>query len=135
MFQGDALGVACGTASAQPALRRERRTEDHEPALVRAVDQLLVTRDELLRADLVARIRGIGSPIDVVDALEHDDVRDARLHQHVAVESLERARLRRPGESTRLPEMPALTIALTGSFRSKKSPGKDVGPAGVRVGG
>ena len=61
--------------------RRHRAAEDADAARVRAQDQLAMALDQP-RRDVAAA--------DVVDALEDDDVRDARLRQRVAVEAGER---------------------------------------------
>ena len=78
--------------------RRQRRADHDEPALVRPVHELPQPVDQLLGADLVARVRGVRAAEEIVDPLHDDDVRHAGLGEDVAVEAGERARAGGRGE-------------------------------------
>ena len=121
-----------------------------------ALDQCPVGPDD----GLGARLGGGERHSDVVDRLEHDDVGDAGLQQHVAVEAVERlrpehrVRVRRPvrlgnGESRLPQELEARVVAEDAvardadvedagrplAVRLGEPSGQEVRPAAVRVGG
>jgi hypothetical protein len=72
------VGVICRTVE-----RRQRRPIDLQPSRVRLFDELLVPGDEVFGR------RGWVLPgnANVVDSFQHDDVRDTRLRQGVALEA------------------------------------------------
>src|SRR5258708_23450444 len=74
--------------------RGERRPVDDQTPFVRTRDELLEAEDHVSHANAVTRVRGRRAAVEVVDSLQHHDMSDAGLHQHVAIESRQRARTR-----------------------------------------
>src|ERR1019366_914 len=73
------------------AFKRRKRPADHsDSACVRTLDNLPQARNNVFGADsLIGGVRRIRES-NIVDAFQHDHFMDARLHQHVAIETLER---------------------------------------------
>src|SRR4029078_8069136 len=82
-----ALGLALRRVIRGALERRERRAIELEATSMRSLDQLPMARDQVGCARARVRTRDA----DVVDAREHDHMRDSGLHQDVLVETRERA--------------------------------------------
>src|SRR5262245_56115605 len=76
------FGFAFGSVVRRTLERGQRRTDDLQAADMCALDYLLMPGDQISSA-WRRRLTGLS---DVVDAFEHDDITNARLRQHVAIE-------------------------------------------------
>ena len=150
------LGLALRSPVERALERSQGARVDRQALRLRTLDQRPMGRDDVFGA----RLGGGERHPDVVDRLEHDDVRDAGLQQHVAVETRERIRTEhrvgvgRPvrlgnGEARLAEELEARVVAqhaVAGdahvedagrplAVRLGEPTGQEVRPAAVRVGG
>ena len=87
-FSACRLASPSGVKYAAPSIWRQRRAVDLQSARVGALDQLLVPGDQIRRARRSGSCRAM--PMSLIPSMTID-VRDAGLHQHVAIESRQRA--------------------------------------------
>ena len=101
---------------------------------MRPFDELLERRDQIVRADRVARRRiGPRAKADVVDPLHNHEPLHARLHQHVAIEASQRA------DARAVAQYPIAGDALiqygdVRATRGRQTAGQKAGPATIGIG-
>ena len=107
--------------------RRERRADDDDATVVRPDDELAIASNDVLGRHAVHP-----APRDVVDPFQQDHVRQARRHEHVAIEPGQGARAGSIGEDAAARD-PRVHHGLHWFPAVEQPLGQDVRPPCVRI--
>jgi len=140
LVDGLAVGFAggAGVVVARPGVGCDGRSDDGDAVGMGAKHDLLIGGEDTPDEQSVFGGRGLvfaGETAEVVDALEDDQIADAGLGEHVAVEAGEDVGAEAVGEQVVAADALVEDAEGSGGGRGLKPLGEDVGPAIVAVGG